>query len=135
MKSMAQLLVGDEIPATLAIREVATQGPLVAITGRMLLRLADELGSNQATWKWIVRLATEIQRPIAVNDDVSDAATSTTYLIGPAGWSDERVQGWAGGLRDELAAAFGPMTMRVEEARQQRRAREREERKGGRTIE
>jgi hypothetical protein len=129
MTSAAHLLLGEDLVPTVAIRMVAATTQMIAISPRMLVRLCEEVGSAERTWAWIAALASEIRRPIAVNMIVNDQGDSQTLLIGPQGWSDTRVQGWAAGLKDELEASFGPAKP-PQWSRQERRARERREGKG-----
>jgi len=91
------------------IRAAAQSGAMVMLTHRAMAMLVDELGERRAG-RLLLELATETQRPIAVNvpDDPSDPdGESTTLMIPPIGWSEERVRGWIGGQHEEIEAAFG----------------------------
>ena len=86
-------------------------GPLVAITGRAYLDLIAELGSDEAAVRYLVKVAGNTGRPLAVNL-ATGPETSTTVFVAPKSWTDERLRGWAAGHHAELEAAFGPATVR-----------------------
>ncbi len=106
------LLAGDG--ATQAVRATAhvaaRAGLPVAITTRMFMTLVHELGSGWAVWRFIGQLATETGRPVFCNGPRRDGRPgSSTVAIPPAdpAWTQERLCGYVGGLKDEIEAMFG----------------------------
>ena len=59
-------------------------GPLVAVTGRAWGDLAAELGSDEAAVRYLVKVAGNTGRPIAVNL-ATGPETSTTVFVAPKG--------------------------------------------------
>jgi hypothetical protein len=98
------------VKPTELIRPMAERGIPCLLTSRMLADLERELGTMEAAISWLVDLATLTNRPMLVN--VPTAEGSTTVMLAPRGWSDERLQGWAGGLSEGLEAMFGPAELR-----------------------
>jgi hypothetical protein len=94
------------------IGHVARLGVPVVLTARMLLDLSEELGDYERATAWLIELATETGKPAAVNVPTGDD-TSTTVLLAPRGWSDEKLKGWVGGMHEELAALFGEASIRA----------------------
>src|SRR5687768_4380838 len=84
------------VKPTEAIRPMAERGIPCLLTARMLADLVAELGSYEAATLWLVELATLTNRPMMVNVPTTEG--STTVLLAPRGWGDERLRGWAGGL-------------------------------------
>lgn len=93
------------------ILAAARMAPLLILTGRSLLELADELGGYDRAARYLTTVATEIGHPIGANVPTG-TETSTTLFVAPKGWTDERLRGWAAGHADELQAMFGPATVR-----------------------
>ena len=85
-------------------------GPLVCVTHRAYADLVAELGSDEAAFRCLVKLAGNTRRPIAVNLPAPDG--STTVFIAPRDWTEERLAGWAAGHHEALEATFGPATVR-----------------------
>ena len=52
-----------------------------------------------------------VDMPIAVNVE-RGADASTTAVIAPRSWSQERLKGWTAGKHEALSAMFGPATIR-----------------------
>jgi len=102
----------QQFKPTAVLGRVARAGTAVGLTHRMLRDLEQELGGYQRAVKWLIALATETNRPITVNVPTG-ADTSTTVAIAPKGWSDERLQGFIGGLHEELEETFGPASIRA----------------------
>jgi hypothetical protein len=94
-----------------AIAAAARGTTLLVLTNRAFRELADELGGHEAAAAHLCRVATNVNRPIAANLETGEG-TSSTVLISPKGWSEERIAGWAAGHRDVLEEAFGPATAR-----------------------
>lgn len=93
------------------IGQVACMGVPVVLTSRMLLDLSAELGGYEAATAWLIALATETDRPVAVNVETTDG-NSTTVMIAPKSWTEAKLRGWTGGLHHEIEALFGPATIR-----------------------
>jgi hypothetical protein len=100
----------ERLKPTDAIRPMAERGIPCVLTNRMLRDLERELGTMAAAITWLVDLATFTSRPMAVN--VETAEGSTTVLLAPRGWGDERLKGWAGGLAEGLERHFGAASIR-----------------------
>jgi hypothetical protein len=96
--------------AALARASARDGGPPLVVTGRAYGELVAELGSDEAAARHLARIATNVGRPICVNLP-SGADTSTTVFIGPKGWTDGRLTGWAAAHREALKAAFGPVSV------------------------
>ncbi len=92
-----------------ALAATARLAPLVVVTGRAYGEMLAELGDPEAVIAHLIRVATDVGKPLAVNL-TSGTDTSTTVFIGPKHWSDERVAGWIGGHREAVEAAFGDAT-------------------------
>ncbi len=92
-----------------ALAATARRAPLVVVTGRAYGEMVAELGGAEAVIAHLIRVATNIGKPLAVNLP-SGPDTSSTIFLGPKGWSDERVAGWIGGHHEALEAAFGDAT-------------------------
>src|SRR5687767_9013797 len=103
----AHVLVADGLMADI-IRGAATAGtqPLVALTFKALVALGDELGSVEAAGQFLIDLANEIGKPVAINIPTTDG-NSTTQFLAPFGWTRERLLGYVGGYSAELEAMFG----------------------------
>ena len=86
-------------------------GPPVVVTHRAYADLVAELGSEDAAVRYLVKVAGNTRRPIAVNLPTGPE-TSATVFVAPKGWSDERLRGWAAGHHEALQAMFGPATVR-----------------------
>jgi hypothetical protein len=87
------------------VRGVMQSAPLVSLTQNALNDLKLSLGSMDQVMAFLVGLATEFQKPIAVNTPTPTG--STTALIGPQGWGEERLQGWMGTSKAGFEAQFG----------------------------
>lgn len=112
MSSRALRLTVDTQAAkpTELIGTVARMGVPVVLTSRMFLDLCGELGDYEAATSWLIDLATATGKPAAVN--LPDGPENTvTVLLAPRGWTDEKLRGWGAGMREELAAMFGPATI------------------------
>ncbi len=99
----------DAHKPTALIDRVARMGVPVALTHRMLRDLEHELHGYRRAVRWLIRLAEETGRPVAVN--LPRGEGSQTILLAPKSWTAERLQGWAGGMHEELAELFGPATL------------------------
>jgi hypothetical protein len=94
-----------------AIELAAQTGPLLVLTGRALNDLADELGSDEAAMRHLLRVAETVNKPIAVNVETGPDTSSTVFLA-PRSWTPERLRGWAAGHHEALEATFGAATFR-----------------------
>jgi hypothetical protein len=56
---------------------------------------------------WLIGLVEQHQKPVALN--LPKGKDSTTVLLGPREWSQERLTGWTAGMKDDLEAEFGPI--------------------------
>ena len=92
-----------------ALAATARLAPLVVVTGRAYGEMLAELGDAEAVIAHLVRVATNVGKPLAVNLP-SGPDTSSTIFLGPKGWTEERLRGWAAGRHEELEAMFGPAT-------------------------
>ena len=92
-----------------ALAATARLAPLVVVTGRAYGEMLAELGSDELVITHLIRVATNVDRPIGVNL-TSGTDTSTTVFIGPKHWSDDRVAGWIRGHHEALEEAFGDAT-------------------------
>jgi len=92
-----------------ALGVTARLAPLVVVTDRCYGEMLAELGSDEAVIAHLIRVATNVGKPLAVNVP-SGPDTSSTIFLGPKGWSEERVMGWVAGHREALEAAFGDAT-------------------------
>lgn len=91
-----------------ALRQAATAAKLVVIKHNAFLDLVAELGGPEAVVTLLSEVATENDKPIAVN--LETEAGSRTSFIGPASWDQGRLEGWVAGHADELAEAFGDVS-------------------------
>jgi hypothetical protein len=103
----ARFLVGNGCMAE-AVRSFACTStqPLIVLTLRAVAALGEELGGREAAAGWLVELATETNRPIAVNVPAPDGG-SVTHFYAPSYWSQEKLMGYAAGFSAELEAEFG----------------------------
>jgi len=92
------------------IRESAGLAPLTVVSGRMLLDLTDELGGQGAAARFLLEIAEQIGRPIAVNVPMLGGNSRSVFLAPPA-WSRERLAGWIAGHHEALERQFGPATL------------------------
>ena len=106
-RNTAHFAVGDGVMAA-SIRGAATAGtrPLVALTFRALVQLGEELGGPEAAARFLFDLATEMNRPFAVNVPKPNG-DSTTMFYAPMGWSRKKLLGYVGGYSAELESMFG----------------------------
>ncbi|HLZ29775.1 MAG TPA: hypothetical protein VKV73_20845 [Chloroflexota bacterium] len=106
-ESALHLEIGDEIPATDALRKLAaiSHDLGTVVTHRFFSRLADELGDADNALEWLASLSIEIDRPIAVN--LPRQGTSTTTVLAPPSWSAQRLRDWVARRRGFLEAEFG----------------------------
>ena len=93
------------------IAEAARHVPFLVIGGRMFADLADELGGHDAATGHLLDVASVTGKPIAVNVERDDDA-STTAVVAPRSWSQERLKGWTAGKREALTELFGAATIR-----------------------
>ena len=96
--------------AALARASARDGGPLVCVTGRMFDELAAELGGYDRAARYLVKVATNIGRPLAVNIPTTDG--SRTVVVGPKGWTQERTAGWVAARHEALERQFGAATVR-----------------------
>jgi hypothetical protein len=97
--------------ASLARASARDGGPLVCVTGRALVDLADELGSYDAAARRLLTIATNVGRPLAVNCPTGPDRSQTMF-VAPKDWTDERLRGWVAGRHAELEAMFGAAAVR-----------------------
>jgi hypothetical protein len=111
MTSTARVTIDAErVPPSKALAVLARSVPLLVVTHRAYA----ELGGEDAAVRHLARVATDVGKPIAVNLPTGPEA-STSVFVGPKGWSEERLAGWAAGHHAELEAAFGSATVRRRE--------------------
>ena len=92
-----------------ALAATARLAPLVVVTGRAYGEMLAELGDAEAVIAHLIRVATNVGKPLAVNLP-RGPETSSTIFLGPKGWSEERVAGWIGRHREALEQQFGDAT-------------------------
>jgi hypothetical protein len=109
----------------LGLAASAALGVPVVLTDRALRELIRELGDPEQTGRYLFGLATASGKPIAVNVETGPDA-SRTHVVAPDGWSEDKILGWAGGMRPHLERAFGPV---APPNREERRRRQRERRR------
>ena len=88
------------------IRQSAHLVPLTVISGRMRIDLADELGGQEAAGRFLMEVAEDIGRPVAVN--VPTPTGSRSMFLAPRSWSSERLAGWVAGHHEAVEDMFGP---------------------------
>jgi hypothetical protein len=88
-----------------AIATAARLGPLMVITGRAFSDLVDELGSDDAAMRHLVRVSENVGKPIGVNFSTS-SDTSRTVFMAPRAWTPERLAGWVAGHHELIEDAF-----------------------------
>jgi hypothetical protein len=93
------------------IAEAARHVPFLAIAGRLYAELAAELGGDEPAVRHLARVATDVGKPIAVNVETGED-TSTTVLISPGDWTEERLKGWVAGHHEAIEELFGTATVR-----------------------
>jgi hypothetical protein len=92
-----------------AVRSAYGAGLPLVLTARAVTQLADELGGAEAAMHWLTALVEHGPRPVAVNLCMPDGST-TTLLLGPRGWSHERLAGHLATMAPDLEALFGAST-------------------------
>ena len=100
----------DAARPTAWLSRVALTGTPVLLGHRMFADLVRELGDEPSAAQWLADLAAMMQKPVLVN--LPTETGSTTVVISPPGWSQERLCGFVGGMAEDLQAAFGPATVR-----------------------
>ena len=94
----------------LARASARDNGPLVVVSHRAYADLAAELGGHDRAARRLLRIATNVGRPLAVNIPTADG--SRTVVVGPKGWTQERTAGWVAARHEGLEAVFGAATVR-----------------------
>lgn len=89
-----------------AIRSGYASGVQIAVTWAGFSQLADELGGVEEATAWLGNLVHHGPRPLAVNVPRPDGS-STTFMLGPEGWTPERLQGWLATMAPHLEELFG----------------------------
>ena len=108
--NVARVLIDTSRPSEL-LRAVCSRLHVPAVVShRLYAELVAKLGSDEAAVGFLLDLACQVGRPVLLNLPTKDG--STTVLLAPRGWSDERLRGWAGGLSEDLQAMFGPAELR-----------------------
>lgn len=80
--------------------------PLPAITHTVLNDLAKHMNMDmEAVATFLYDEANRCQKPIAIN--IPCGAGSITQMMGPKGWTRERLMGWMATKKDALEQAFG----------------------------
>ena len=124
MSKTARMLVDPEAaPISAVIRTAAQAAPMLVVQQRGLVDLAEELGGMEAAAGFLLMIAEELDRPIGVNLETREGASSTTFLA-PGHWAPARLAGWVAGHHAELESEFGEVT-RVGPNRAARRRRQR----------
>jgi hypothetical protein len=96
--------------AGLAIRRIAANTDATpVVTAATFSYLRRDCGGEERAFKWLANLAAEMQRPIALN--LPDGRErSVTVFISPPDWTEERLQGYIAGRREELEQFLGAIT-------------------------
>ena len=112
-RSSARVLVDspDSGLVVEALERLAAEVPMVMVGEAAYSHVVAVKGSDEAALRFLLELATRIGRPIGLNASTGEG-TSSTLFVPPAGWSEERLQGWVAGHKDELEAELGPATPR-----------------------
>lgn len=100
---------GVSLAATIA--EAARHVPFLVIGSRMFSDLADELGGIDRATRHLLTVAEAVDTPIAVNVPTGEG-TSSTAVIAPRSWAQERLRGWIAGHHEALTELFGAATIR-----------------------
>lgn len=110
------LPAGETAPALLAAAKLTgAAGVPVAITWRTFQALIVELGSGSAAWTFVARVAAESGRPVFANGPRQDGTDgSTTVAIPPPSWTQEKLNGFVAGMKDEIEDWFGRIEGRPE---------------------
>ena len=93
------------------IAEAARHISFLVIGGRLFDDLAAELGGYDGATGHLLDVASATGKPIAVNVATGDGV-STTAVVAPRSWSQERLKGWMAGQHEALTELFGPSTIR-----------------------
>lgn len=97
----ARVITNNAQSAASAIDAALSTGVPVVLTRAMLESLVLELGSADRVLQ-VLNAAVELsQRPLAINTG------STTVILKPSTWSEERAMGWLGGIYSDLEDEFG----------------------------
>ncbi len=92
-----------------SIAAAARLAPLLVITHRSLVDLADECGGYEQAARRLLTIATNAGKPIGVNAPTGPDS-SRTWFVSPKGWTQERAAGWVAAHHAELERAFGDAT-------------------------
>ena len=107
MSATARVMLDPEaVSISAAIRTAAQAAPMLVIQQRALVDLAEELGGMDAAAGFLLTIAEELDKPIAVNLETG-ADRSTTTFIAPRHWGEQRLAGWVAARHEELTEQFG----------------------------
>jgi hypothetical protein len=110
-RTMHVAVNGATVSTAKAITAAARSGPLVVLTDRAFRELMAELGGHDQAARHLMRVAANVGKPIGVNFDAGDGASSTVFMA-PRSWTTKRLKGWVAGHHAALAAMFGETTVR-----------------------
>jgi uncharacterized protein YecA (UPF0149 family) len=103
-------LAVDRMTAEL-FRQMFGAARLNVLTWNAYRDLLEEMGSDAEVIRFLVSEATTHNKPVAINvPKPSRDGGSITTMIGPEGWSEERLQGWLGNAGPALEGMFGRAT-------------------------
>ncbi len=89
------------------IRHLVQDSPLALLSRDVVRDLERELGSADQVATFLRDLATEMQKPIAVN--FPQREESYTVIIAPRGWTREKLAGYVGAHKNPLEREYGPV--------------------------
>jgi hypothetical protein len=97
-----------------SIAATARTGPLVILSDRAFRDLQAELGGLEAAMAHLLRVASNVNKPLGINLETGEG-TSSTAFVAPRSWSQERLKGWVGGHHEVLSEMFGACTPREDQ--------------------
>ena len=108
MSVAPRLLVGPGVSMKKALQAaLAVDGPPFLLTTAAYQQVRAECGgSDEVAWRWLAQRAKYGTRPLLVNIEQPNGE-STTVVLAPHGWSQERLAGYAGGLAETLEQELG----------------------------
>jgi hypothetical protein len=106
-RSIRVVVDSERVSPSAVIKASAGAAPLVLVNRRMLVELADELGGQEQTGRFLLDVVERIGRPIGVNVPAADGNSRSMFLA-PRGWTQTRLAGWVAGHHNEIEGVFGP---------------------------
>ena len=88
------------------IRQLVQHQAITVVGPNLYRDLNAELGSDDKAARFLLELATEIQKPIGVHL-LGSGGQSYTSFIAPESWSGDKLKGYVARHAQELERAFG----------------------------